>query len=76
MFYTDDGGIRRCYSIAEGLRRTLLKNNIVNVLNQIIDRATATDAEMEKFLTAVHQFARSEARCCGWGSPTINPSVQ
>jgi len=60
MFYTDDGATRRCYSIAEGLRRTLFKNNITNVLNHVIDRPTANDVEIEKFLTYMTSLARSE----------------
>lgn len=60
MFYTDDGATRRCYSIAEGLRKTLLPANIVNVHNVGIDRATASDEDIEKFLKVMIGFARSK----------------
>lgn len=60
MFYTDDGATRRCYSIAEGLRKTLIQAGIINVLNTAVDRATANDDEIEKFLNAMSTFARSK----------------
>lgn len=60
MFYTDDGATRRCYSIAEGLRKTLIRANITNALSHVIDRAIANEAEMEKFLTIMVQFARGK----------------
>ena len=53
MFYTDDRGTRKCYSIAEGMRKVFANVDIVNVYNLMIDSATATDADIEKFLKAL-----------------------
>lgn len=59
MVYTDDGTTRRCYSIAEGIRKTLPSTDIVNVHNLAIDRATINDDEIDRFLDVLQQTARS-----------------
>ncbi len=60
VIYTDDGATRKCYSIAEGLRKVLAPTNIINVYNLGVDRAKIKEEEIEKFLKGVAQFARSE----------------
>lgn len=62
MVYTDDGATRRCYSIAEGLRKTLPAAGILNAYNVAIDRATITDDEIDSILTVLPTKARSRGR--------------
>uniref|UniRef100_A0A915L9N2 guanylate cyclase n=1 Tax=Romanomermis culicivorax TaxID=13658 RepID=A0A915L9N2_ROMCU len=57
-FYTDDNASRRCYSIVDSLKKTLLKAGIVNVLNTMVERISPTDDEIMSFLQTIKQFAR------------------
>lgn len=60
MLYTDDGTTRKCFSIAEGVRKILPSTDIINVHNLAIDRATILDEEIDRFLDILEGTARSK----------------
>ena len=60
LIYTDDKAMRKCYSIAEGLRKAIAHENIVNVYNIPIDHATVQDEEIDKFLEEFPKLTRSK----------------
>lgn len=62
MFYTDDRGTRKCFSIAEGMRKVFANVDIINVYNLMINSATASATDIEIFLKALPELARSKIK--------------
>src|SRR5436189_180419 len=59
VIYTDDMMTRKCYSVAEGLRKVIAATNVVNVYNMGVDRQKISDEEIKIFLDSLPSFARS-----------------